>query len=53
MAAELCCLEPVDNGQVGVVLLFQVVHLVVELGDLYLKLGDGPILLHPLPAQMW
>jgi len=46
------CLEPVDDGEVGVVLLLEVVHLVVQLRDLDLQLGDDAVLLHPLPATI-
>ncbi len=45
------CLKPVDDGEIGVVLLFQVVHLVVQLRDLYLQLGNGTVLLHALSAH--
>ena len=33
-------LEPVDDAEVGVVLLLQLVHLAVQLRDLALKVGD-------------
>ena len=33
-------LEPVDDAEVGVVLLLQLVHLAVQLSDLALQVGD-------------
>ena len=33
-------LEPVDDAEVGVVLLLQLVHLAVQLRDLALQVGD-------------